>query len=482
MRLITICLAIPFALSIPGFCRASDGAQALRDGGLNERILAVNELMKTDGSRESMLMALGDPDWQVRLNAASWVGRSGAAERALLTSLLGTETCPLVRMSALYWLARFGREPATFEAPSSSESMRGCESWVGPISRDSPRVPGQKTDLVVATPPDSLGCFYARYKRPGSASCPGGAIVTGTGASPQTRDFLADEAAASGVALCCPPGRDLASGKGIVPERRKTDCHLMPEQCPTGWVEMEPGRQHPAEESEPSWVQCCPQAGTFQPLPPQRPAPIPTCPIDKRIEWLAIGIEGENGCSPSSPNCALKVKEDPAPAPEPLWEPTTPIPPLKQKPSHPPARKPKSPPAQTLIVDRGHDSGELDATIAPLLAGLKSREPRKREDAAVALAGLGPRASSSASGLEAVLKSDPSPRVRAYAALALTSVTRGSDAAVPALQEALTDPHPGVRYSAAQALGRIATPRALSAFQRYTRVEATKLIQTTQTP
>jgi len=476
-----IILFVVLAFSSPRFCRASDEALALalRDGDLSERIRAVGELGKTGGAREPMLPALGDPDWQVRLNAVPWIGRRGKGGRAALESLLVSEACPLVRMSALYWLAQLGREPETFSAARSGEDMRGCESWVGPIARDYPRVPGQKTDLVVVTPSDGLGCFYARFKRPGSAACPGGAIVTGTGASPQTPDFLSDESTASGVALCCPPGRDLASGKGIVPERRTTDCHLMPEKCPAGWVEMELGRRSPVEQSDASWVECCPQSGPFQALPPQRPARIPVCTPKTRIDWLALGIEREDGCEPYDPNCGIKVKEDDAPTPpEPLWVPSSP---KRQAPKTSPQKR-KPLPAQGLILGRGQDPGEMSAPIAALLDGLKSGAAPERERSALALSAMGPRAFSSAAGLAPVLKGDPSPRVRAYAALALGSVTRGNDAAVSFLQEALSDPHPGVRYSAAQALGRISTPKAREAFLRHTRAEATRFIQAESVP
>lgn len=474
-------MTVVLMLSSPGFCRASDEALALalRDGDLSERIRAVGELGKTGGARAAMLLALGDPDWQVRLNAVPWTGRRGKEGRAALESLMVSEACPLVRMSALYWLAQLGGEPETFSAARSGEDMRGCESWVGPIARDYPRAPGQKTDLVVVTPTDSLGCFYARFKRPGSAACPAGAIVTGTGASPQTPDFLSDESAVSGVALCCPPGRDLASGKGIVPERRTTDCHLMPEQCPAGWIEMEPGGRRLGEQSDASWVECCPQSGPFQALPPQRPARIPVCPPDKRIDWLALGIEREDGCEPHDPNCGIKVKEDEAqPPPEPLWEPSTP---KQQAPKKVPQKR-KPLPAQGLILVQGQDPGEMSAPIAALLDGLKSGAADERERSALALSAMGPRALSSAAGLAPVLKGDPIPRVRAYAALALASVTRGSDAAVPFLQEALSDPHSGVRYSAAQALGRIATPKAREVFLRHTRAEATRFVQAERMP
>ena len=475
-------LSAVFVLSSPRFCRAAEGAQALRDGDLTERIRAVGELGKAGGASEAMLPALGDPDWQVRLTAVPWMGRRGKEGRAALESLLGSEACPLVRMSALYWLAQLGREPEAFSAERSAEDMRGCESWVGPIARDYPRVPGQKTSLVVATPPDELGCFYARFKRPGSAACPGGAIVTGTGASPQAPDFLSDESAASGVALCCPPARNLAAGKGIVPERRKTDCHLMPERCPAGWVEMETGPRPRPGESDSSWVECCPHAGEFQALPPQRPARIPFCTPDKRVDWLASGIEREDGCLPYDPNCGLKVKEDAAPAPpEPLWEPT-PVAPSKHKAPKKSPQKRKPLPAQALVAGRGQDPGEMSAPVAALLVGLKSKEAQERERSILALAGMGSRAFSSAAGLAPVLKGDPSPRVRAYAALALASVTQGNDAAVSFLKEALSDPHPGVRYSAAQALGRIATPRSLEAFQLHARAEATRFVRAEKTP
>lgn len=480
MRPMKIILTVVLAFFIPRFCRAADDAQALRDGDLAERIRAVGELGKAGGAREPMLLAMGDPDWQVRLTAVPLMGRRGKEGRDALEALVGSEACPLVRMSALYWLAQLGREPEAFSAESGGEDMRGCESWVGPIARDYPRVPGQKTDLVVATPPDNLGCFYARFKRPGSAACPGGAIVMGTGASSSSTELLSDESAASGVALCCPPGRELAAGKGIVPERRKTDCHLMPEQCPAGWVEMEPGGRGLAEKSDASWVECCPQAGAFQALAPQRPARIPVCTPNTRIEWLALGIEREGDCEPYDPNCGIKVKEDDEPAqPEPLWEPT-PLP-KRQAPKKAP-HKPKPLPAQGLIVGRGQDPGEMSAPVAALLVGLKSKEAQERERSILALSGMGPRAFSSAAALAPVLKGDSSPRVRAYAALALSSVTRGSDAVVSVLQEALTDPHPGVRYSAAQALGRISTPKAREAFLRHARTEATRFVQAERTP
>lgn len=462
-------------LCSPRFCCASDDALALslRDGDLSERVRAVNQLGQAGAADDAMLMALGDPDWQVRLQAVHWVGRRGLAQRPALDALLESEDCPLVRMSALYWLAEMGGEPEKFQTLSSSEDMRGCESWVGPIARGYPRVPGKKTGLALSTPPDARGCFYARLKRRGKAACPGGAVVAGMGTSPGNVELLADESTAGGVALCCPPGKGLFSDVTPRPAPRETGCHLMAEKCPVGWVEAGPQDRRPTQHPDTSWVDCCPQAEPFQPLPPQPSESIPVCPWKGApVDWLALGIEGVDGCDPGDPNCAIKAPED-TPEPQvPLVEA-----PRKAAPRPPAPRSKKKPlPKLDLVQGGGKDPGEVTAPVASLLSRLKSSSAKERERSALALAGLGPQAAAAVPALIPALKSDPDPRVRACAALALASITKGSDHAIPFLRGALDDPHPGVRSSAVQALGKIGTPKALAAFLVYSRIEATRLM------
>ena len=150
----------------------------------------------------------------------------------------------------------------------------------------------------------------------------------------------------------------------------------------------------------------------------------------------------------------------------------------REKSAHRPEEKPWPRPAKAksrpeeeaplpmagLVKSSEYDPNEVSGPVASLLESLRSGKARERERSTLALAGMGSKAAAALPGLRPVLTDDPSPRVRACAALALASITRGRDDAVYDLSRALSDPHPGVRTSAAQSLGRIGTPQAEQAF------------------
>ncbi|MDD5629875.1 MAG: HEAT repeat domain-containing protein [Elusimicrobia bacterium] len=236
-------------------------------------------------------------------------------------------------------------------------------------------------------------------------------------------------------------------------------CQIMPEKCPAGWVERNPGRS-----SGDSWVDCCPLPGPFPELPPQKPERIPVCPGSSHDpnEWVAFGIAGEGGCDLGDPNCPIQVPEadgprQAAPADEPRK-----LFPLADLPEPGPGQ----PAARTkLIPNQGRDPGEDSAAVAGMRAGLKSRSAPERARSALLLARAGKSAVSAAASLEQVLKRDPDPKVRACAALALSIVV--PDRAVASLGGALADRHTGVRYAAVEALSRIGTPEARQVLQDF---------------
>lgn len=219
-----------------------------------------------------------------------------------------------------------------------------------------------------------------------------------------------------------------ASAAEIVPAPRDSGCQIMPEKCPAGWSE-----KTPAQSSGDGWVECCPQAGPFPELPPQKPERIPACPGSSKDpnEWVAFGIEGEGGCDLSDPSCPVRAPDYDA------------------RPQAPPADGPRK------IFPLADLPGP--AAAGPL-KGLAGRSPDERCGSALALARDGNAAASAFGVLARALKRDPSPKVRACAALALTIVSPGR--AVAPLRAALADQHAGVRHAAAKALSRIGTPEA----------------------
>ncbi|MBI5242980.1 MAG: HEAT repeat domain-containing protein [Elusimicrobia bacterium] len=442
-------------------CAAADdtlGAltDALREGAWNDRIRAVNQLGAMGGQAEQALRSvLSDPDWQVRFAAVHWLGRRGSGSRPSLERLVRSEGCPLVRMSALHWLARMGREPAPLKEAGSSDRLRDCESWFWPVSQDFLRSRGKTSKVVVATPPDSRGCVYVRYRRAGKTSCPAGTQVRGVGPAPGSVELLEETPPDSGVALCCPAETAQVPSAEQAPTPEEAECRLVPEECPAGWVEMAPDgeslsggkgprlkRTKQQKEGNMAWLHCCrktpaPPREEPQEEPPgpqwERPDP------EQRIAGLPL-IEKFNLAK------AL-------------------------------GRMPEPKPASGFQEGSGTAALKLPAPVQSLLETLKRGGRKERESAALALARLGSEAAGAAERLAPVLREDPSPRVRACAALALASVSRGTDAGVGYLSEALKDPHAGVRYSAAQSLGVVGTPAAEKAFLSSLRAEAVKFIQ-----
>jgi len=470
LRLLALLLCLQ-PLSAQDSQDASRLADSLRSGAWNERVRAVNKLGALGGEDSSLREALADPDWQVRLAAAHWLGTHGRSSWPALEDLLGSEACPLVRMSAVHWLGRMGRRPKPSDAPAADDSMRGCESWFWPISEETLSMRHRSVQVVVATPTDGRGCFYARYARVGRTSCPKGTVLKGVGPAPGNVELLEDNPPTSGVALCCRADPGQAAPPGEAPAPQEAECRLLPEECPSGWVEMEPRSKSPGskkdfryertkrhKEGDLPWVHCCRKS----PAPPQEPAPeepagVPswTAPdASERLAAIPFGDDAEEEDAPPPRPASLLKPREPEPAPGP--------------------REPSEPGRAVTL--------EVSAPVEALLEELGRGTRQGRERAALALARLGPKAAQAAERLETALRRDASPRVRACAALALASVTRGTDRAVPALRRALSDSHAGVRADAAQSLGVVGTPAAQKAFLDFMRSEAGKLIRGSPRP
>lgn len=229
----------------------------------------------------------------------------------------------------------------------------------------------------------------------------------------------------------------------IVPEVRGPECHQMAGACPAGWHAKEPK----TGGSDEGWGECCQDAGEFKALPPQPHEKFPICNPKTRGEWLSLGIEFEEGCDLRYSTCAIVYRPE---------EPDAPSAPDSAPVNRPAPAKARTTPARPLptakLVSAKREAREPAESVAVLLEGLKAAEPQGRERAALALAAQGPKAASALGELRRLLRSDPSPRVRACAVVGVAGVAPSRDEAVPALKGALSDPDPKVRAVAAQAL------------------------------
>lgn len=220
--------------------------------------------------------------------------------------------------------------------------------------------------------------------------------------------------------------------------------------CPAGWHANEPKPGGAVD----GWAECCQDAGEFKALPPQPHEKFPICNPKTRGEWLAVGIEFEEGCDLRYSTCAIKyTPEDSEPAQAAAEETLKTPPPAKGR------KSPKAVPQAKLIADKGDRAFAPGESVTTLVEGLKDATAEGRERSALGLASLGPKAASAAAALAPLLKKDPSPRVRACAAVALASVARTSEEAVSHLRAAASDPDPRVRAVAAQALKALSQGR-----------------------
>ena len=233
----------------------------------------------------------------------------------------------------------------------------------------------------------------------------------------------------------------------ITPEPKGKECHQMSGPCPAGWYEKEPAGRKAEDDSEATWVECCQKDEEFKPLPPQPHQKFPICDPKTREEWLAVGIEFERNCDLRYTTCAIMYREEAPPAPPaPEALPLEPAPPPKRL-----ERVKALPEARVIAMAKG-DPGERSEAVAVLIKGLSDESPAGRERSALALAARGSRAASALEDLLPILKSDPSPRVRACAVVATASIGRGNLEIESSLTGALSDPHAKVRSTAAQAL------------------------------
>lgn len=236
----------------------------------------------------------------------------------------------------------------------------------------------------------------------------------------------------------------------IVPDVQKAQCHLMKDSCPVGWHEKVSDQTRKAD-SEDAWVECCQNDGEFVPLPPQPHEKTPVCNPKSRDEWLALGIEFEEGCDLRYSTCAIKYEpEESQPPSPPAAELPPPPPPAKR-------RAPPAPPARVKLVARDGDNPHRpQGDVQSLVAGLKAEASADRERAALGLASLGTNGAAALEALVSLMQGDSSARVRACAVVAIACVARSNGDAIPFLRKALSDPDRKVRAVAAQALKALA--------------------------
>jgi len=274
-------LLLAGTLCLPAAAAPADGEMeelvySLETGIWNERVWAVNRLGERGlSSLPSLAKALDDLDWQVRLNAVQWIGRSGPGGASMLESALLRERCPLVRMAAVHWLGSFGRWDGKPGEPEDPQ----CRTWTWPMTKRYRKAKGRKSKASGWTAPDRVGCRYIRYRRRGSMSCPEGTVVKGVGSSPRSLEMLEGRPPESEVLLCCPP--DAAAP--VAPKQARTpegvECRTLPTECPAPWVEMEPREGGLFKKKKPRkfrrtrrhkkgltvWVHCCRPHGLTRP-------------------------------------------------------------------------------------------------------------------------------------------------------------------------------------------------------------------------
>jgi len=248
----------------------------LTSGHWNERIYSVNKLgLRGESAFPSLRKAMQDPDWQVRLTAAHWLGKLGKPAAATLTDALVREKCPLVRLAVANKLGGLGVESRALSPSGKAEDFSACQSWTWPLTDDYIHTRKKKTMRTESTPLDQEGCQYIQYRRSGGAICPSGFILKGVGEAPGHVGILKKKwDLKTGVALCCRADViEGAAGSAAEPEPPKPqaiECRLHPIECPSPWIPMEgPDRRHWSRRERKyrrtsqmrkggiDWVHCC---------------------------------------------------------------------------------------------------------------------------------------------------------------------------------------------------------------------------------
>src|SRR3954470_21985839 len=110
------CAVAAEALEPPPRQAKLDEIHSILDYGLwNGRVNALYDLgdMGRDGL-DLLIFAGDDADWQVRLTAVHFLGKTGLSAASALGDVAKREPCPHVRLYALEWLSRMGATGAQY--------------------------------------------------------------------------------------------------------------------------------------------------------------------------------------------------------------------------------------------------------------------------------------------------------------------------------------------------------------------------------
>jgi len=382
-------------------------------GGWNARINTLYQVADLQAGAMPLLeFASEDADWQVRLTATHFLGKSGDQAAPALARIARSEPCPHIRLSALKWLLHMGgRGEALYHQTATEDDERLMADepneyhteWMGkPLAIDTPNGMTKEffnggLDLRVCASSERSGHRHPEWDNDEAPARQGVvSAVIASGASREMFSELPETPIRHGVVtafIAAGSSREAASAPEL-PGRKGPDLELndllVREDFPD--VERLPAREDP---SKPGW----------------------------RIEGSARRLDRAAVADHGS-------RENLAPFP---------ILPKRGSASL----------AAGLVRDAGEGRIENDP-LPVLIERLASADARRRALAADVLGTRGSAATPAVCALRGVLKKDGDRRVRASAGLALGKI--GAADAISDLRRALRDRNEDVRYSAKLAL------------------------------
>lgn len=431
---LSLCLAGALAASAADPLETLVELHRTLDLGLwNARIEALYQAgeLRRDGL-PLLRYASEDADWQVRLTAVHFLGKTGPDAAPILASLIKEEACPNVRISALRFLSSLGEQGEPyFSSVLTSEDKRlmeekpdryGAENMGKPLAIDTPNGMTREffeggLDLRVCASSEHSGHRDAAWDPGGVAREDPFAEADSTAAALAAASRPVEHAASgwpgapqSSLGIPGLPSRPgVAPPETSVPELKRPNAELDLLVAPGQTQTLAPGAKNPARPEST--------------LAPGGPADIP----DRKIPSATV-----------TPPMTGKKESLP------------PVPML-------PEREKAPPPDARIVRDAGTGKVETD-TIPVLIAKLSSPDAPQRALVADILGNRGAKAEPAVPALRKALK-DPDRRVRASAALALGNMRTSGEGVAEDLQRAAKDKNEDVRFSAQLALGRIASKR-----------------------
>lgn len=413
---LALAVALPAAAVETPVSSADELRRQLDLGGWNARIDTLYQVADLQGGALPLLeFAAEDADWQVRLTATHFLGKSGDQAAEVLAQIARSEPCPHIRLSALKWLLHMGgRGEALYHQTATEDDERLMADepneyhteWMGkPLAIDTPDGMTKEffsggLDLRVCASSERSGHRHPEWDDDEAPARQGVvSAVIASGASSEMFSELPETPKRHGTVtafIAAQSGQEAAlaaeSPRRKGPQLELNDL-LAREDFPD--AERLPARANP---SRPGWR----VAGSA-----------------RRLDRASVVDHGS--------------RESLAPFP---------IPPKRRAAAL----------AARLVPDDGEGRIENDP-VPVLIARLASADARRRALAADVLGTRGSSAAPAVSALRRMLKKDGDRRVRASAALALGKI--GAAEAVSDLRRALRDRNEDVRYSAKLALASL---------------------------